>query len=111
MSNLENLYVECACTSDEHLVRITCDIDDKHPERDSNVYINVQLSTYLPWYKRVVRAVRYVFGYECKYGHWDEAMLNMEQVGKLHMFLHAFGKEVLAKTQANQPEAAKPDNQ
>ena len=111
MSKLENLYIECACTSDEHLVRMTCDVDNDHPERDSSIFIHVQL-TRQSWYRRIWPAIKYMFGYECKYGHWDEAMLNMEQVGKLHMFLHTFGREVLVKTQTQLPPVvSEPDKQ
>jgi hypothetical protein len=89
---MSNLYLECACSSNEHLVKVTYDVDSGIPSA-SFVSIEVQLSKQ-SWYRRIWPAIKYVFGYESKYGHWDETLLNLQQVGKLHALLHTFSKEV-----------------
>ena len=91
--SITNEYLECDCSSIEHTVKITAEVDLEFPKH-SNVTVQIQLSQYHPWYARIWNAVKYVFGYECKYGHWDVTMLNIEEVNKLHMLLHNFNKDV-----------------
>jgi hypothetical protein len=64
------MYVECGCESTEHTLRFT------YNEEDNEVYTEVQLSRWHPWYRRVWLALKYVFGYQCKYGHWDCTIIN-----------------------------------
>ena len=61
-------YFECRCGSDEHTLRFTLDIADLDYKE---IYSSVFLNQWRPWWKRVWAAIRYVFGYKCKYGHWD----------------------------------------
>lgn len=77
-------YLECACDSDEHTLRFTLDKDD------GEIFTSVYLNQWLPWYKRVWRALRYVFGYRCKYGHWDCTIINREGARKLRAILDEF---------------------
>jgi hypothetical protein len=72
-------YIECNCTSAEHTLRLT--LDDG--EEFSPIYVEVQLNRYHGFFRRLWRAIRYMFGYECKYGHWDEAILVGAEVRKL----------------------------
>lgn len=77
-------YLECACSSDEHTLRFTLD------KEDGEIYTSVYLNRYLPWYKRAWHALRYVFGYHCKYGHWDCTVINREGAAKLRAILDEF---------------------
>lgn len=79
-------YVECECTSAEHTLRFTIDVDDEV------IYTEVHLNPWQPWYKRVWMAVKYVFGYRCKYGNWDCTMLNVKQVEQLELVINTFKK-------------------
>jgi hypothetical protein len=72
-------YVECNCTSAEHALRLTLDDDEELPA----IYVEVQLNRYHGFFGRLWLAIRYVFGYECRYGHWDEATLMGDEVRKL----------------------------
>jgi len=105
---MSNLYLECDCSSDQHLVKVSCDVDDTHPQRDSNLCLHTQL-IHQRWYVRIWYATKYVFGYQCRYGHWEETVLNLEKVEKLHMLLHAFNREIEEKAKAL--EVSKPDEQ
>lgn len=67
-------YLECECSTPEHTVRFLRDED--------YTYITFFLGTG-PWYKRVVTAVKYVFGYKCRYGHFDEVILGSDKVREL----------------------------
>jgi len=78
--NLE--YLECSCTSAEHLLRFTFDDgsgDDCCPE----IYVDVQLNHFRGFWKRLWLGIKYIFGYECRYGHWDESLLLGDQVRQL----------------------------
>lgn len=76
---MEYHCLQCACTSAEHDVRLVLDPDEKYPA----IYIEVQLSRGHGFFGRLWLAIRYLFGRECKYGHWDETTIMGEQVRKL----------------------------
>lgn len=58
-------FFECECGSSEHTLRF--DLDREVP----TLYTSVFLNDWRPWYKRVWVGIKYIFGYKCKYGHWD----------------------------------------
>lgn len=76
---MEHVYIECNCTSSEHTLRFTLDDYERCPA----IYTEVQLSRYHGFFGRLWRAIKYVLGHECRYGHWDEATLMGDQVRKL----------------------------
>ncbi len=61
----------CQCSSTEHQVVYWVD------EEDSQVYVSVFLSP-LPLIERIGAAIKYIFGYKCRYGHWEEFVLGEE---------------------------------
>lgn len=65
-------YLECACYSPCHTLRIWAD------DEDELVMVEVHL-TQLPWYERLWVAVKYVFGTTNKLHSFEETMLNKEQ--------------------------------
>lgn len=81
---MQNEYIECACSSTEHTLRFTFD-----PE-DGTVYVHVFLESDYRWYKRLLVAVKYIFGYKCKYGHWDETLIVPEEAKRLSDMLMRF---------------------
>ncbi len=70
-------YMECACMSPEHLIKFYVDVED------GDVCLDVHLANWIPWYKRIWRAVKYVFGYKSKYGDFDSVILKDEDVLKI----------------------------
>lgn len=70
-------YIECDCHSDEHVLRFAYD------PVDHDVYLSVFLNHWEPWYKRVWNAVRYVFGYKSKYGHFDSTTMSHQNLLQL----------------------------
>ena len=48
------------------------------------------LNDWLPWYKRLYRAVKYIFGYKCKYGHWDVWIMDEKDIGRLREMVERF---------------------
>ena len=74
-------FFECACGGDEHTLRFIVDTKDKE------LYASVYLNNYRSIWQRVWVAVKYVFGYKCKYGHWDNWILNPEDAVRLKQML------------------------
>ena len=80
MKNKELLI--CSCHSTEHqYIFLYEDEPYSDGKIDRSVYIHTHLNTY-PFWKRLIKGVRYIFGYHCKYGHFDEFIINPEDVGK-----------------------------
>ena len=52
--------------------------------------ISVFLNSYLPFWKRVWLAVRYIFGYRSKYGEFDVVSLRYEDVPRMKAILDKF---------------------
>lgn len=71
MSTEQYLYLECECSDTGCMGRIYRDND---PEWDT-VSINVQLNPYLPWYRRVVEAFKYVFNMQGQKCHWGDILI------------------------------------
>lgn len=63
--------VLCNCGSADHQIIIHHDLEDKM------VYLHIHLAK-RPFFRRVVNGMKYIFGYSCRYGHWDEIILDKE---------------------------------
>lgn len=76
----------CDCSSAEHQMVLRFD-DDK--ELGRMVYVEIHLVP-LVWYKRLWLGLKYIFGYKCCYGNFEEMVLSPKhayQVYKLWAFL------------------------
>lgn len=56
----------CNCNSAEHQIIIY------HEEEENLFHCSIHLNQSLGFWKRLVLGVKYIFGYHCKYGNWDE---------------------------------------
>lgn len=72
-------YVECHCTTIEHTMRFTLDNDETFPM----ICVDIQLNKQHGFFGRLWLAVKYIFGYKCKYGHWDDFILAGNEALKL----------------------------
>jgi len=68
----------CECESPEHLMLVFFEEDENHPI----VYFEVHLKN-LPWYFRILHAIKYVFGYQSKYGSFDTFIFKYKDAEKL----------------------------
>lgn len=84
-------YYDCSCYSADHTIRYTY-VPELDPS-DSTLYVDVQLNQWRNWFKRVWVAIKYVFGYKCKYGHWDCALITKEDAKRLIKLLEKYAKE------------------
>lgn len=58
----------CQCNSTEHQLIFSYFPDDE----DKEVYVSVHLIPERNILKRIWMAIKYIFGYRCCYGHFDE---------------------------------------
>lgn len=73
-NNLKNEEIlVCACHSTEHQIVIQKD------EEENVLYCSIHLCP-LPWYERIVNGIKYIFGYRCKYGDFDEFIFDKNHV-------------------------------
>lgn len=68
----------CDCESSEHVMLVFFDGIETYPM----VYFHVHLKK-LPLYKRIIYAIKYIFGYQSKYGAFDEFIFNNNDIDKL----------------------------
>lgn len=84
----ERKFFECICESPYHLIRI--DIEDWDEGFPPDLIIYNQLSVYLPWYKRVYNAIRYVFGLERSNCDYTDTMINEKKAIELRDMLNRY---------------------
>lgn len=66
----------CKCNSTEHQIVISFD------EEDNQAYCHIHLNSQKFW-SRIKLGMKYIFGYHCRFGHWDEFIFNYEHADKL----------------------------
>ena len=67
---MERHHFECACYSDEHTLKFVLDLEDEDP----CIYVSSFLAAPSFW-KRIRASIKYIFGYKCKFGHFEEYMM------------------------------------
>jgi hypothetical protein len=79
-------HFDCDCQSAEHIFRVTSESawdKDFEPE----VHFCLQLNHHGGIIKRIITAVKYLFGYECRFGHWDVVTLKQDDLNRLIVLL------------------------
>ena len=77
---LEELII-CACGEPEHqMIFRTIDGDD-------DVYVSIYLVK-LPFFKRLWFGIKYIFGYQSKYGAFDEIIITKKHTGTIEKVLN-----------------------
>lgn len=77
-------YFECWCRSPEHTLQFWMD-EDNPPV----LYAHVLLCPD-PLWKRILNAIKYVLGYKCRYGHFDEFLLHPRDCDKFIELLNKY---------------------
>ena len=81
MEKLQISYYECQCECSDHTIRFVYDPDE------NDLYTEVQLCQDHNVFERIWLALKYIFGYECKYGHWDCTLLKPEDCKEIKELL------------------------
>lgn len=67
----------CQCSNTEHQLIFSYFPNEK------DVYVSVHLTPDYSIWRRIKMAIKYIFGYKCKYGHFDEFIFNKNDADKL----------------------------
>ena len=73
----ETEFFECDCSSDEHTLKFNYNGDC------NEFYTSIYLNQCRNIFKRIWIAIKYIFGYKCKYGHWDCFILKEHDTNRL----------------------------
>lgn len=74
---INDLFI-CQCYNTEHQL-----IFSYFPEEKEDVYVSVHLIPEYRIWKRIWIAIKYIFGYKCKFGHFDEFIFKRTDADKL----------------------------
>lgn len=80
---MEHKLVICDCHSVDHQLVFTHDDDE---DFDPFVSVSMHLNIKRPWYRRVLIAIKYAFGWQGPYGAWHEVLLNKQQCQDLSKY-------------------------
>lgn len=86
---MEQQFIVCNCGHIEHLIVLTFDPTESE-SKYQEMYLEVFLNPHRNFFVRIWYAIKYIFGYRSKYGHFDEVVLGKNQVSKLMDFLTKF---------------------
>ena len=75
--SINELFI-CQCNNIEHQLIFSYFSDDENRE----VYVSVHLSPDSFW-KRIWNSIKYIFGYRCMFGHFDEFIFKKQDADKL----------------------------
>ena len=70
-------FMGCACHSPEHVMQLML-----WTEEPKMLCIYMCLNPEV-WYKRIWLAIKYIFGYKSRFGHFDEFMIKPEDANRL----------------------------
>lgn len=76
-TGMETSFIECACHTSEHLIKVVYD-----PE-DNEMFVEVHLHTWKSIFRRMWVAIKYVFGYKTRFGQWDELIVQPKDYKRL----------------------------
>jgi hypothetical protein len=88
VQGLKREYFECSCCSDEH--RLVFMLDEDTDFGPPDLYTSVFLHDYDNVFKRVWKAIKYVFGYKSKYGHFDCCIMKPEDAPRFQLLLQDY---------------------
>lgn len=100
----------CECGSAEHQLVLHFD-DDKDLGRQ--IFVEVHLVP-LVWYKRLWQGLKYIFGYKCCYGNFEEIILTSKHLKKLRQmcrFLSNSDRQLISPDEFKQIVGDNPCNQ
>jgi hypothetical protein len=79
----------CDCSSREHQIVI------EHEPDCNMVFCHIHLAKRSFW-RRIIPAIKYMFGYNCRYGHFEEFVFGVEHIDKLQNILEKISGTVYA---------------
>lgn len=93
MYKLEKHYIDCECDSSAHVLRFLID-DGMMPgdmeEQEPTLYVELQLNPHLPFWKKCITAIQYLFNKTSSFGYWDVVTLDRDAGNRLYILLHQY---------------------
>lgn len=86
LAEQEAIIVRCSCGYSDHAVEFSYFRDEELPE----LYLAFHLVSYDNVFRRVWRAIQYIFGHKSRYGNWDTVLLRQWDAGLVATFLSEF---------------------
>ena len=87
---MENRYLECNCTSIDHLVRFGWFANEEDPEFQY-MYVEVQMSPYMGFFGRLWHGIKYILDID-RTG-WSETLMFPEDAKKLRGIIDEYISE------------------
>lgn len=85
MTKFRTEFFECGCYSPDHLMKVSGEPDWGH------MTFCLQLSHYLPWYRRVWVAFKYAVGWRSAFAcDWADCLVELEDVPRLKKIVDEF---------------------
>jgi len=72
----------CACHSTDHQLIIIYEDEEIDGHRHPICYFHIHLRK-RPFWERVKYGIKYIFGYQCNYGAFDEFIFNSKDANKM----------------------------
>lgn len=79
---MENDILICNCHSADHQVVVSYDTEE------NIVFLHIHLTTHRNFFQRLWIGFKYAFGFKCRYGAWDEFILNPKDAPKIEKILN-----------------------
>ena len=92
---MKDEFFICQCYSDEHILHFILD------EKTGEIYTSVYLHQYYNILKRIWLAIKYIFGYKCMYGAWDNFMMKPVDYNRFKELLKQ-SEDIIKINQSNQ---------
>jgi hypothetical protein len=83
----------CECHSTDHQILLMYS-EDEHPTGTTYpvCYAHIHLNK-RPFWQRVKYSIKYIFGYKCRFGAFDEFLFNPEDADKLEKLVNYLRNE------------------
>lgn len=83
----------CNCRDMEHFLKLSYFDDDAS---DDYLYVQTHLAK-KSWLQRIKYAFKYIFGFQSRFGAFDETLFTLEEAQQLTEFLNTFIQEKSAQ--------------
>jgi len=86
-------FILCDCKHPEHIIQLSYD------DEVNFIYLAVKLNPHKGFFRRLIHAIKYIFGYNSRYGAFDEFVINKESSEQIKQVLNKIKTdEYLAKS-------------
>lgn len=86
MAERKTYYFECQCNDEsDRLVYNLWEDTEGEPTLMVHVFLGSG-----PWYRRIWKGLKYIFGYKCRYGHFGEHIFKPEDMWQMRTMMNKY---------------------